>query len=178
MTILLRPFIEDDFKNIVDWIETPEEMVNWSATNFSFPLDEIQLAKHLDRIISPNSNRLAFQAIAIESNEAIGHIELVRIDRIELKASLAFVLIAPHKRRQGLGEKTIAATIDYCFEIVHLEKLDLFVIKDNIPAVNCYQKIGFEIEETIDNKLVINGTNKALYLMGLERQNWTSYMQS
>jgi RimJ/RimL family protein N-acetyltransferase len=177
MTILLRPFAKDDFQSIVDWIKTPEEMMNWSATNFRFPLDEIQLAKHLDHILAPNSNRLAFQAITVESNESIGHIELVRIDQVGLKASLAFVLIAPHKRRQGLGEKTIAATVDYCFEIMNLKRVDLFVIKDNLPAVNCYQNIGFKIEETIDNKLVINGENKALYLMGLERQNRASYIQ-
>jgi RimJ/RimL family protein N-acetyltransferase len=171
MTILLRPFAKDDFQNIVDWIETPEEMVNWSATNFRFPLDEIQLAKHLDRILVPDSDRLAFQAIAVESNESIGHIELVRIDRVNLKASLAFVLIAPHKRRQGLGEKTLAATFDYCFEIMNLKRVNLFVIKDNLPAISCYQKVGFKIEQTIDDKLVIDGENKALYLIGLERQD-------
>jgi RimJ/RimL family protein N-acetyltransferase len=169
MEILLRSFTKDDFKNIISWIETPEEMLAWSATNFAFPLDELQLEKHLDRILAEDSNRLAFQAIAIETNESIGHIELTRIDRIANKASLAFVLIAPYKRRQGLGEKTIAATISYCFNLLDLEKIDLFVLTDNHPAIKCYQKVGFIIDETIDNKLIVNDEHKKLYLMSLDR---------
>ncbi len=169
MTILLRSFTQDDFGSIIAWIETPEEMLAWSATNFTFPLDELQLEKHLDRILTEDSNRLAFQAIDIENNESIGHIELVRINRIANKVSLAFFLIAPHKRRQGLGEKTIVATVSYCFNLLDLKKVDLFVLTDNHPAIKCYQKVGFTIDETIDNKLIINGENKELYLMSLDR---------
>jgi RimJ/RimL family protein N-acetyltransferase len=169
MTILLRSFTQDDFKDIVAWIETPEEMLAWSANNFTFPLDELQLVKHLDRVLAEDSNRLAFQSIDIENHESIGHIELVRIDRVANKASLAFILIAPHKRRQGLGEKTIAATVSYCFNFLNLEKIDLFVLTDNHPAIKCYQKVGFTIDETINNKLIVNDEHKKLYLMSLDR---------
>jgi RimJ/RimL family protein N-acetyltransferase len=171
MTIVLRSFTENDFKSIIDWVKTPREMAIWSATNFTFPLDKKQLAKHLDRILANNSNRLAFQAIERESNESIGHIELVRIDRVSRKASLAFVLIAPHRRRQGLGKKMIATTINYCFQTMNLQKVDLFVLQDNLAAICCYQKVGFQIEATIENKLIINGENKALYLMEIERED-------
>jgi RimJ/RimL family protein N-acetyltransferase len=54
---------------------------------------------------------------------------------------------------------------------MNLQKVDLFVLQDNLAAICCYQKVGFQIEATIENKLIINGENKALYLMEIERED-------
>jgi hypothetical protein len=46
MSIMLQPFSRSDFMELISWIRTPEDLFIWSATTFTFPLDEDQLEKY------------------------------------------------------------------------------------------------------------------------------------
>ena len=46
MNTELHPFSRSDFKELISWIRDPEELFIWSATTFTFPLDENQLERH------------------------------------------------------------------------------------------------------------------------------------
>jgi RimJ/RimL family protein N-acetyltransferase len=162
----LQPFTKADYKNLISWIRNPDELFVWSATSFTFPLDEIQLDRHCLEVDAPGANRLIFKVIDHKTKEHIGHVELTRMDMERRKASIAFILVDPGKRGLGYGKGVMENIFQECFQKMGMKKLDLFVFDFNTRAVDLYKKMGFEIEQVMDKSIRWEGEYKTLYLMG------------
>jgi RimJ/RimL family protein N-acetyltransferase len=169
--IELHPFSRNDFKELISWVRTPEELFIWSATTFTFPLDEIQLERHFQEA-QKSKLRLMYTAADSLTKEHIGHIELTRIDQENRKASIAYVLVDPSKRGLGYGNALMACILHECFQRMMLLKVDLFVFEFNPVAIHCYQKAGFEIEEVITDRVKFKENFARLYLMQLSSETW------
>ena len=167
----LRPFSRNDFQELISWVRTPEEVFFWSATTFTFPLDEDQLERHFQKAQS-SIPRLMYTAVDSQTKEHIGHIELTRNDQQTRKACIACVLIHPQKRGLGNGNALIHCLLEECFHRMQLLKVDLFVFEFNPVAIHCYKNAGFEIEEIVKDRITWNEHFVTLYLMGLEYQKW------
>ena len=173
MNVELHPFSRNDFPELISWIRNPEELFIWSATTFTFPLDEDQLEKHYQEAQESNT-RLMYTAVDSQTSQHIGHIELTRIDREKRKVSIAYVLVDPAKRGHGYGSGIMQSILYECFRQMKLAKVDLFVFEFNTVAIHCYQKAGFEIEEIIDDRIKLNDKFVTLYLMGLNDKKWAA----
>jgi len=173
MNIDLDPYSRNDLKELISWIRDPDELFTWSANTFTFPLDEIQLDKHYQEVHGSDT-RLMFKVIESKTRQHIGHVELNRIDRDKRKASISFVLIDPDKRGLGYGQKIVNSILNEGFHPMGLSKIDLFVFEFNTIAIKCYKKAGFEIEQVIKDKLMLNEKFQTLYLMGLNFEKWLS----
>jgi RimJ/RimL family protein N-acetyltransferase len=171
--IELHQFSRNDFKELISWIRTPEELFIWSATTFTFPLDEYQLEMHFQEA-QTSKPRLMYTAVDGQTNEHVGHIELTRIDQKNKKISIAYVLIDPAKRGLGYGNALMQIILRECFERMEMSKVDLFVFEFNPVAIHCYQKAGFEIEEVIGDRIKFEGDFVTLYLMGLSDKKWAA----
>ena len=57
--------------------------------------------------------------------------------------------VLPDYRRQGIAQNLINISNNYYIDNGFTQLMSLNVDKDNIPAVNLYQKVGFEIKEPI-----------------------------
>ena len=172
--IELQAFSRSDFKELISWVRNPDELFIWSATTFTFPLDEEQLERHYQEAQASKS-RLMYTAVDRQTRDHIGHIELTRIDFEKRKASIAYVLIHPEKRGLGYGDALIQSILDECFQQMKLWKVDLFVFEFNPVAIHCYQKAGFSIEEAIGDKIKRNEKFVTLYLMGLTYDQWHAF---
>lgn len=64
-------------------------------------------------------------------------------DRI---VSLQWVATDPDRRRNGLSRATLAVLLDWASREVGAKSACLQVVADNAPAVNLYEKIGFDRE--------------------------------
>jgi RimJ/RimL family protein N-acetyltransferase len=170
-SIELHPFSKSDFKELISWVRTPDELFLWSATTFTFPLDEKQLEKHYEETQKTNT-RLMYTAVDSRTKEHIGHIQLTRIDQENRKVSIAYVLIDPAKRGRGYGNALMQSILRECFDRMEMSKIDLFVFESNIVAINLYQRMGFEIVELIKDRIQRNGEYVPLYLMKLDFEKW------
>src|SRR5512133_260430 len=128
MSIELHPFSRSDFKELISWIRTPDELFIWSATTFTFPLDENQLEKHYQEAQESNT-RFMYTVIDSATEEHIGHIELTRIDREKEKASIAYVLVNSERRGLGYGKAVMQSILNECFARMKILKVDLFVFE-------------------------------------------------
>jgi RimJ/RimL family protein N-acetyltransferase len=169
--IELLPFSRDDFKELISWIRNPDELFLWSATTFTFPLDQNQLEKHFDAG-QRSGTRLMYTAVDHLTREHVGHIELTRIDQVNRKASIACVLIDPQKRGLGYGNALMQNILEECFQNLKMLKVDLFVFPFNAVAIRCYQNAGFEIEGVIEDRIKLKDDFVAVYLMGLRYEKW------
>jgi ribosomal protein S18 acetylase RimI-like enzyme len=57
--------------------------------------------------------------------------------------------VLPEYRRQGIAQKLIYTANNYYVDNGYTLLTSLNVDKDNIPAINLYQKVGFEIKDPI-----------------------------
>jgi RimJ/RimL family protein N-acetyltransferase len=170
-SIELHPFSKSDFKELISWVRTPDELFLWAATTFTFPLEEDQLEWHFQEA-QTSKIRLMYTAVDSQTGEQIGHIELTRIDQENKKASIAYVLVDPDKRGHGYGRGMMESVLNECFLRMGMSRLDLFVFESNLVAINLYQRLGFEIVRLIKDRIQRNGENAHLYLMKLDFEKW------
>ena len=87
-----------------------------------------------------DKNAIIFSMIEKETNEYIGNIEIMHIkDNIgELGIS-----ITSKKQNKHFGQEAIREIINYAFNVLNLEQLELDVYDFNTRGIRCYEKVGF-----------------------------------
>ncbi len=137
--IKLKQFNRTDFDQLISWIDSEELLIQFAGPIFTFPLTTNQLEIYIS-----DKNRFPFKVIKSETGVVIGHAEIYKSeDRI---AKLCRILIGDENRRgQGLGEKIVTQLVEFSFNKLGAEEVELNVYDWNISAINCYQKVGFEI---------------------------------
>ena len=167
--ITLRPFDRSDFKRLISWVLTPESHGQWCASSFDYPLDEDQLQRYLDSASRPNT-RVIFTAL-LPSGEPVGHVE-VSIIWPYLSSRLSRVLVAPDRRRLGIGGAMVGSAVSFSFETHHVDRIDLGVDADNLAAINCYRRQHFEHVGTWPQAMAAGPKIIDVYWMTLSRAKW------
>src|SRR5688500_1798356 len=143
----LQPLGEEDLSRLVEWIDSPVQLVLWGGPRFSYPLDVDQLRKHLEESKKTDSDQILFKACLSRLDQPIGHIELGRIDRGRKTGSICRVLIDPNYRSQGLGSQMLDRILEFAFRDLKLEWINLNVYHLNQSAIALYKRKGFILYE-------------------------------
>ncbi|WP_276256910.1 GNAT family N-acetyltransferase [Halomontanus rarus] len=146
--ITLRPFTEDDFDKLIEWVDSPSFLLQWAGPIFSYPLGESQLREHLEATNDPEPSRLAFKAVD-STEQMVGYVELNTIDRRNLSASVSRVIVSPDERGRGHGTSMLYRLLEIGFEELGLHRIELRVFDFNESAITCYEKVGFTREGTL-----------------------------
>ncbi len=146
----LRPLEEKDASGMLEWMQDPK-----IACFFRFDAAAMTLETCLAFIRSPSEDR--HWAIVNGQDEYLGTISLKNIDPEKREAEYA---IATRACAHGTGA-ALAATrqvLTLAFEELHLTRVYLNVLADNIRANKFYQKAGFQLEATEKNALTLRDT--------------------
>jgi len=79
--IELTYFERTDFKQLIDWFDSPNVLVQWGGPAFEFPLTSNQLEKYIQNANDDQSDILVYKVMEKETGNIIGHISLGKIDR-------------------------------------------------------------------------------------------------
>lgn len=172
--IALAPFEPADFSRLITWVPSAEFMMQWSGPFFTHPLDEAQLDCYYQSGQSEPPIRKIYKAVDISTAEVVGHIELNNIDRRNLAATVSKVLVAPHRQGQGIGTAMTAQLLKIAFEQLRLHRVSLYVFDFNLPAVHCYQKLGFTQEGHLRDFRKVGDTYWSSYVMAILEDEWRS----
>lgn len=74
--------------------------------------------------------------------------------------------VFPRYQRRGIGTILLEMIIEIA-KILQLRRLELTVVKENIPAIRLYEKLGFEKEGLLRKKLHRDGKDYDMFYMGL-----------
>ncbi len=85
-------------------------------------------------------NAIIFSMIEKESNEFIGNIEIMEIKDNVGEMGIA---ITPKKQDKHYGQEAIKRFIEYAFNTLNLDGLELNVYNFNPRGIRCYEKVGF-----------------------------------
>jgi RimJ/RimL family protein N-acetyltransferase len=127
--IELQYFGREDFKQLIEWIDSDHLLTNWSGSMFRFPLTEEKLEWYIQDCNNPEtSDAFIYKAIDTTTGEAVGHISLGGISRKNSSARISRVLVG-HTAERGKGYCTqmVKAVSKIGFEDLGLHKISLGV---------------------------------------------------
>lgn len=147
LSVELKPFTRTDIDQLIVWVTSAEFLLQWAGPAFYSPLDRVQLLHHLAEVEKADPDRLIFKAVNSETGETVGHGELIGIDRSNLSAKIARILVGPPELRgHGIGERIVSELLWVAFEELSLHRVALNVFDFNKSAIHCYEKVGFKQE--------------------------------
>ena len=147
--MILRPFNINDAETILSWCKDKHAFRLWSADRYKeFPAQPMEMQKQYD-----GDNM--FPLTAVIGERIVGHI-LLRFP-LEDKSVIrfGFVIVDDSKRGEGYGKQMLHLAIDYAQQELGAHKITLGVFCNNLPALKCYQSVGFKI--TGEDSYMIDG---------------------
>ena len=161
-------FKREDFKILIDWMDTPELLQQWGGSGFTFPLTEEQLEKYINL-----KNVIPYKVVNKEDGNIIGHISLCNIDKRNNSARIGTVLVGDKDSRgKGIGEQMISEILEIAFEEFKFHRVDLVVYDFNESAIRCYEKAGFKIEGLMKESRRFKDEYWSLFIMAILKSEW------
>jgi RimJ/RimL family protein N-acetyltransferase len=171
VTIILESFGKEDFPRLTRWIDTPVLLTQWGRWKFKFPLDDAQLDDYLRDTVGEPVTRRVYKGL--RSNEVMGHVELNGISPENGTASICRVFVDPERRRKGIAKAMIRQVLRVGFEELGLRRIDLQVYDFNVPALECYERLGFVREGVLRQYVKVGDECWNLVWMAMLREEWT-----
>jgi len=107
------------------------------------------------------------QFVALHGNEVIGFCDIrpKALEGFKHTGTLGMGVLKNY-RRQGIGERLIVETIAKA-KGQGLDRIELEVFASNLPAIQLYEKLGFEVEGLKKNARKLDGVTDDLVVMAL-----------
>lgn len=150
----LRKLEYNDIPYMIEWMHD-SSVTEFLRNNFS-EIDEEKAKKFIDSSIS---NTCVNYAIVDDSNEYMGTVSLKNIDNENKKAEYA-ICMRNKAMGKGLSRFATDEILRIAFEDLDLNKVYLYVSKDNIRANKFYQKYNFILEGEFKEDMFIKGEFK------------------
>jgi len=161
--IELKPFTVEDFEPIKSWVGNAEELFQFAGPIFSFPLTDNQLINYLQM-----EDKKPFKVVLKETNETIGHCEL---NFENGNNRLSRILVGKKDLRgKKIGEQIVREMVKLLFQNPEINEVDLNTFDWNKAAINCYEKVGFKINQEKSDKMTVNGNEWTRINMSLKRK--------
>lgn len=137
--ITFRPHAREDLPLRIKWLN------NQSAMKYASDSTEDTDAQKENNWFDDYENNPAKKFFTICADDLpIGFMGVRKIDEKE-KIGNVFILIGEDDYRgKGIGLISMNWLIDYAFNVLHLEKLDLEVDKRNLHAIELYKTLNFQ----------------------------------
>jgi len=155
---------------ILSWIKTEADMVQWAGSIFNWPLTQEQFLEHLKATKAKPPTLYPFTFC--NGDELLGYCEISDYIRKYDSAMLSRVIISPGKRGKRLGEFMIKEVVQFGFKELGLNRIGLGVFDFNHAAIKCYSKVGFIHEGTKRESARVGGSFWSCHLMSILKRDW------
>jgi len=138
---------------------------------YALPTSLQQLKERIDSLLTDPSVVL-FTICRKEDDEPIGKTALLRIDWVGRMAIYYIGIADKINWAKGYGSEVTKLMVDYSFNTLNLNRIQLHVAIENKAAVKVYEKTGFKIEGTLREAMYHDGKYCDFYVMGMLRSDW------
>ncbi|ETZ23254.1 GNAT family N-acetyltransferase [Pedobacter sp. V48] len=156
---MLKPYKSSDFKLLENWVIDAALLLQFSGTDFSYPLTEHQIQDYRktypDRhfYIGYTLEKLPFAFGEIIPQES-GYPRLARI-----------LVGEPSLRGQGLGRYFIKLLLEESQRLYKTNTVELFTWEKNYAAIRCYESVGFKFLTEKSKTMIHKGINYDIHKM-------------
>ena len=114
-----------------------------------------------------------FYTIAtIEPDEPIGCASFVRIDWIGRMATFYIAISEKENWSKGYGKEATRLMVDYAFQTLNMNRIQLHVSVENPRAIRVYEKVGFVKEGTLRQAMYYDNHYIDFVLMAIIKEDW------
>ncbi len=170
--IKILPLKESDLPALLDWARDEKTLIQWCGPVFDFPLTIEQLQKFFFESTIPNPSRYIFKSVI--NDKISGMCELGAIDLKSRTAFLCRIFVDKNFRNIGIADNMITKVLDFGFNELNLDRIELNVYTFNTPAIKCYEKLGFKREGLKRKVTKCNNEFWDGYVYGLLKEDWES----
>lgn len=107
-----------------------------------------------------------------EDDTLIGFVLYYRYDPRNRVASIGVAIAEPDYREKGYGTEAMRLMIEYGFNELNLNRIELTVSSFNARAIHVYEKVGFKEEGLLRQSYFGDGMYHDVTVMSLLREEW------
>ena len=172
--IYLSPRNLEDVEKFTEWMNDFEitDYTGRSYQTMTLQNEKAYLEKEQD-------NKSGFAIIDLQADEIIGIVGLHEINNINRTATLGIFIGNKDYRSKGYGTEAIKLILDFGFNYLNLNNIDLALMEFNKRALKCYEKCGFKEIGRRRKCKFINGRYYDSILMDILSEEFTkSYIKN
>lgn len=166
----LRALETSDLERVFAWHNTPALYENLGG-NFRWVSHAVE-EEWLRRRSVYSANEVNLAICVSDSQEHIGNIYLRDIDWVARHAELHIFIGAQEQRGRGYGESALRQALAHGFRDLGLQRIFLFVLASNQPAIRLYTKCGFKEEGRLRQHALKQGQLVDVLVMGILHSEW------
>ncbi len=107
-----------------------------------------------------------------DDQQPVGQTALVRIDLVSRAAVFFIAIYNPAFWSQGFAGEATRLMVDYAFNVLNLNRIQLHVCCDNDHAVKAYQHAGFKVEGTLRQAMYHHNRYCDFFVMSILREEY------
>ena len=127
--------------------------------------------EHLQYVIEAGHQDELFEWHIFSTGQLCGAIRLNKIEPVNHKASIAYY-IGERFQGQGLASASVRAVLDYCFNQLGFNRIELQCTSTNLASQEVAKRLGFTWEGMLRQAELLNGVYVDLFVYGLLREDF------
>ncbi|NOZ62173.1 MAG: GNAT family N-acetyltransferase [Calditrichaeota bacterium] len=171
--IYLRPIAIDD-ANFIYQGEN-DELVR-DALFLALPVSLSAAREKIEKSINDPS-QIVFMIVTKDRHITVGQTAFFRIDYISRAAVFYLAILDAKFWGSGFGAETTKLMVDYAFQTLNLNRIQLHVNEKNTPAIKIYQRVGFQKEGVLRQAMFKNNRYFDFWVMGILREEWEKILK-
>lgn len=137
--VYLSPINIEDAAKYTEWLNDLEITVNLSMPHKTYTLEQEKEA--LKKLSTEGYN---FAIVNQKDDQLLGNCGLMNVDLINRIGEVGIFIGNKDFWNQGYGTEAMELLLDYAFNLLNLNNLELKAYAFNKRAIKCYQKCGFK----------------------------------
>lgn len=146
-----------------------EEIRYMTGTKARFSVGQIE--RHIERI-QQDDTRFDFAICLNETDQFVGELSVFDIDLDNQSAGFRIAMNAMQLTGKGYGTEAIELVLDFVFEELKLNRLQLEVYSHNERGLRAYEKNGFKREGVLREALYYQGAFSDEIIMAIIRSDY------
>lgn len=139
----LREIEKRDIERINKW-RNDRELISYLGAPYRFINMDVD-ENWYDNYIKNRNSTIRCAITLDNNNDIIGLVTLANIDYINRVAEL-HIMIGNEYQNKGAGKYAVINIVNYAFDDLNLNRIELSALENNERAIGLYKKVGFQIE--------------------------------
>jgi [ribosomal protein S5]-alanine N-acetyltransferase len=163
--ISIGPFVPEDFAAVFCWFN------DVAAARLDLAYRPVDMMAHQQwwQGLSKDPSKVVFAIRKTSEPAIIGFVQITGINSVHRSAEMGVRIGEEKNRGQGYGAEALRLALDFCWNHLNLNRVQLSVLKHNGRAIAAYKAAGFRKEGRMRRAVFIGGEWVDLILMAALR---------
>lgn len=163
--ISIGPFVPEDFAAIFCWVN------DVAAARLDLAYRPVDMMAHQQwwQALGKDPSKVVFAIRKTSEPALIGFVQIAAMNSVHRSAEMGIRIGEEKNRGQGYGTEALRLALDFCWNHLNLNRVQLTVFKHNLRAIAAYRTAGFRKEGRMRKAAFIGGEWVDLIMMAALR---------